>query len=207
MSSNVKAWCKHCGRGLDPSYIGNCHHCGKTGKRVEAVLSTAIGLKASVLAERTRIYFEWVNRRISAVIVTIAIDIVIAIVATIIGYFVGGPLGALISLGASIVLITVTNFFLRRKAKREIREITKIGEGYEAEVTEPEGLAQDELCNIAVRDARKAHLWIFMRKFSIFMYIMTLSFFLLWCVDGLWLAQRFRLRCYNIYCLGSNCTP
>ena len=126
MTSGVRCWCQHCDRELEPSHTGKCPYCGETGKRCEAIVSVAIGLKVSVSAKRTRVYFEWHNREISATIGFIFIDTAIALVPILVGFFVSNAIGVLIGFGVSLVIIIISNVFFKRRVKTIIREIKEI---------------------------------------------------------------------------------
>jgi len=125
MTNEVMCHCRNCRQQLEPRHTGKCPNCGQTGKDCVAIVRATVGLKVSVSAERTRTYFEWHNREISAVLVATAADTVIAIVGSMIGWAVSGLWGALIGLAVSVALIFATNIFCRRKVKALIREITK----------------------------------------------------------------------------------
>jgi uncharacterized membrane-anchored protein YitT (DUF2179 family) len=83
-------------------------------------------LKVSASATRTRVYFEWRNKKIGALIGAIAIDVAIASIATVVGFFVSNALGALIGFVVSLVIIIVSNVLFKRRVKTTIREIKKI---------------------------------------------------------------------------------
>jgi len=123
MANEVKCWCQHCGRELELGHTGKCPYCGETGKRCEAIASVAIRLKVSASATRTRVYFEWRNKEIRAIIGAIIIDTAIALVFTLVGFFVSSTLGALIGFVVSLVIIIISNVFFRRRVKTIIREI------------------------------------------------------------------------------------
>jgi len=80
-------------------------------------------LKVSASATRTRVYFEWRNKEIRAIIGAIIIDTAIALVFTLVGFFVSSTLGALIGFVVSLVIIIISNVFFRRRVKTIIREI------------------------------------------------------------------------------------
>ena len=126
MTSGVRCWCQHCDRELEPGHTGKCPYCGETGKRCEAIVSVAIGLKVSVSATRTRVYFEWGDKKIRALIGAIVIDAAIALVSTLVGFFVSNALGALIGFVVSLVIIIISNVFFKRRGKTIIREIKEI---------------------------------------------------------------------------------
>lgn len=123
MTNGIRCWCQHCGRELEPSHTGKCPYCGKAGKRCEATASVAIGLKLSASTTRTRVYFEWRNRRIRATIGAIGIDAAIALVSTLAGLFAGNAFGALIGFVVSLVIIIISNVFFKRRVKTIVREI------------------------------------------------------------------------------------
>jgi uncharacterized membrane protein len=126
MTGGVRCWCQHCGRELALSHTGKCPYCGETGKRCEAIATAILGLKVSASATRTRVYFEWGNKKIRALIGAIAIDAAIALISTLVGFFVSNALGALIGFVVSLVIIIISNVFFKRRVKTIIREIKEI---------------------------------------------------------------------------------
>ena len=126
MAGGVTCWCQHCGRKLELSHTGKCPYCGETGKRCEATASAILGLKVSASAKRTRVYFEWRNREIRAIIGAILIYTAIALVSTLVGFFVSNALGALIGFVVSLVIIIISNVLFKRRVKTIIREIKEI---------------------------------------------------------------------------------
>ena len=126
MTGGVRCWCQHCDRELEPSHTGKCPYCGETGKRCEATATAILGLKVSASATRTRVYFEWGNRKIRATIGAIFIGTAIVLVSTLVGFFVSNALGALIGLVVSLVIIIISEVFFKRRVKTIIREIKEI---------------------------------------------------------------------------------
>ena len=86
---NVKCWCRHCQNELEPTHIGVCPYCGKTGKDCKAVASVAIGISASTSVTKTRTHIEYHNKRIRAVILIIIVDFAILLITTGIGFLAG----------------------------------------------------------------------------------------------------------------------
>ncbi len=50
MSNEVKCWCRHCRKELDPSHTGPYPYCGKTGKDCKATFKDTVAIKASASA-------------------------------------------------------------------------------------------------------------------------------------------------------------
>jgi len=123
MASEVKCWCQHCNKELDLSHTGSCPYCSETGKRCVVTINATVGIKASVSAKRTRVYFEWGNREIRYIIGKIGIGVVFTSVSTLVGFFVGGALGALIGFLVSLAIDIIYNLFFNRKVKTKVREI------------------------------------------------------------------------------------
>jgi predicted RNA-binding Zn-ribbon protein involved in translation (DUF1610 family) len=123
MVDNVKAKCQHCGSELDPSHIGPCPSCGKTGKEVIVTVNSTVRLKTAVSKEQTSAYFEWLNIRVDVNFIALTAVWVIALVVTAaIGSITGDTfkalLGALISFVVSYALGYFAIMFLIRYAKK-----------------------------------------------------------------------------------------
>lgn len=125
MTTEVKCWCRHCGKELEPSHTGKCPYCGKTGKDCKVTIHATVGIKASVSATRTRVFFEWHKKEINAVIVGIVVDTILAAGSTLIGLFVGGILGAIIGFAVAFFIILLLHTLFKRRVKTLVREITK----------------------------------------------------------------------------------
>jgi hypothetical protein len=50
MTNEMKCWCKNCKTELEPSHVGPCPKCGKTGKNCIVTISETIVVKSSVSA-------------------------------------------------------------------------------------------------------------------------------------------------------------
>jgi hypothetical protein len=119
---NVKCWCQNCGHELETTHIGTCPYCGKTGKNCKVVASSVIGITCSASSTKTRVYFEYSNKRISAIVLVIMVDVAIALITTAIGFLAGNTV---IGFVLSLVIILVSNILYKRKEKTLIHEITK----------------------------------------------------------------------------------
>ena len=113
---------------LEPSYTGNCPHCGNTGKRCEATAVVGIGLKVSVSvsAERSETVFVWFNKKVGLTTGFILIDIAFLLFSTTVGYVVGGlgPFaGALVAFLVGLVAIFCYNLYLRNRIENTKRKV------------------------------------------------------------------------------------
>jgi len=58
MVNSAKCWCIHCKQELEPSHLGPCPKCGKTGKECRVTAEARVGIRGGFQARQKRKGFK-----------------------------------------------------------------------------------------------------------------------------------------------------